>query len=895
MRWLYTIPLRVRALFRRSHVEQELDEEFQFHLKQRIEAGINRGLKPDDARLEALWALDNISLRKEECRDMRGLNLIDNLAQDLKYALRTLRKGPLFTAVAIISLALGIGANTAIFSVMDVLLLRPLPVKAPDRLCLVSLSGREKPRYSFNYPMFELVRDRNEVFSHTFAWSTLRSDLQTPLGDDMVYVPTTLASGDYFSGLGVSPVLGRVFGRDDDQAAGGKNGPVGVISDGLWSRRYGRNPAVLGRTIVLNGIAVAIIGVMPAGFFGAEVGAAPDVWVPLNLQRQLQGDGCISKSYCWYLRVMGRLKPGISDAQAQAELKTISRGIMEDNHPPERADRKADFLAQVVQIEPGAVGFTDLRFRVRTPLQVLMALVGFVLLIACANMANLLTARAAARHKEVAIRLAMGAGRGRVIRQFLTESVLLAIGGALGGLAIAIWATRVLVALVSSTAVLDLKPDWRVLLFTALTAIVTGVLFGLAPAIRATRTGIGWALKERVHQIRIAEGRFSLTRVLLAAQMALSIMLLAAAGLLAGSLVRLLTESPGFDPHNVTVVSLDTTKLTQKGPALLDLYGTILERAKTLPNLESASLMAFTPLTNSGWDNYVTFPGSAAIPEEQRDPRINPVSPGLLRTMRIPLLAGRDFTDADTGQSGKVAIISENAARRWFPKGALGSDLVLRNNNIDYTLRVVGIAGDIKYGNLREEIPTTMYLPYTQWNQTGSVVMRTKAPVRQTLALFRDILHQVAPGAPIRTIKTMEEVADESLSTERLTAYLSVFFAALALLLTAVGLYGILAYTVARRTSEIGIRMALGAQRANVIWLVIREAMGSTAVGAVAGIAAVAAASKLIASLLYGVHAHDPATMLLAVAALGLVCLIAAWIPARRACRLDPMTALREE
>jgi predicted permease len=340
---------------------------------------------------------------------------------------------------------------------------------------------------------------------------------------------------------------------------------------------------------------------------------------------------------------------------------------------------------------------------------------------------------------------------------------------------------------------------------------------------------------------------------------------------------------------------LDTTKLPQKGPALLDLYGAILERTKTLPAVESAALEAFTPLSGGQWDNYVTFPGSAAIPEEQRDPRINPVSPGLLRTMRIPLLSGRDFTDFDTGQSQKVAIISENAARRWFPSGALGADLVLRNNNIDFSLRVVGIAGDIKFNSLRDEMPPTMYLPYTQWNQTGSVVMRTKAPVRQTLAIFRDVLRQVAPGTPIRTIKTMEEVADESLSTERLTAYLSMFFATLALLLTAVGLYGILAYTVARRTSEIGIRMALGAPRVSVIWLVIREALGSTAVGAGVGMAVVAAASKLIASLLYGVHPHDPATMILAVAVLGLVCLIAAWIPARRACRLDPMAALREE
>lgn len=567
---------------------------------------------------------------------------------------------------------------------------------------------------------------------------------------------------------------------------------------------------------------------------------------------------------------------------------------MEDNHPPERADRKAEFLAQIVQVEPGAAGFTGLRLQFRQPLQILMALVGFVLLIACANMANLLTARASARHKEVAIRLAMGAGRGRIIRQFLTESLLLAIAGAIGGFVIAIWATRVLIALVSSTAVLDLRPDWRVLLFTALAAIATGLLFGIAPALRATRAGIGGALKERVRRGRTPEGRLSLTRVLLAIQASLSIVLLAAAGLLAGSLVRLLTENPGFDIHDLTMVSLDTTKLPQKGAALLDLYGGILARAKTLPDVESASLMAFTPLTNSGWDQYVTFPGSANIPEDQRDPAINPVSPGLLRTMRIPLIAGRDFTDADTGSSMKVAIISENAARQWFPNGALGADLVLASEKTS-TLRIVGIAADIKYSNLRDDNAKTMYLPYTQWNQGGKIAMRTKAPVRRTYALFRDVLRQVAPGTPIRTIKTMEEVADESLRTERLTAYLSLFFAGLALLLTAVGLYGILAYNVSRRTSEIGIRMALGAQRSNVIWIVIRDAMSSASAGALIGIAAVIAASKLLTSLLYEVRPNDPATMVMAVVTLGLVCGFAAWLPARRACRLDPMVALREE
>ncbi|HEY3741691.1 MAG TPA: ABC transporter permease [Bryobacteraceae bacterium] len=894
LNWLYTIPLRTRALFQRSRVEQDLEDEFQFHLAQRTEANIAHGMSLNDARLEALSALDRISLRKEECRDMRGLNFIENLLQDLRYAVRVLRKSPVFTAVAVLSLALGIGANTAIFSVMDVLLLRPIPVMQPSGLRLITLSRKTGPRVSFNYPMFELVRDRNRVFTQTFAWTTV--NFQTPQANDMLLIPGALASGDYFAGLGVPPQLGRVYGREDDQALGGKNGPVGVISDGLWTRRYGRSPSVIGQAIILNAVPITIIGVMPRGFFGAEVGTAPDIWVPLNLQRQLMDSRCIGSSDCWYLITMGRLNPGLSVEQAAAQLQSISRGVMEDSHPPTRADRKAAFLAQVIQTESGEAGFTGLRRRIRGPLEVLMGLVGFVLLIACANMANLLTARASARQKEVAVRLAMGASRPRVIRQFLTESVLLSIVGAAVGFLIAIGATRVLIALLSTTdtpVVLDLNPDWRILLFTAAAAMGTGLLFGLAPSIRATRAGLGAALKERAHQIQgsARAASFGFTRLLLALQVALSIVLLAAAGLLAGSLVRLLTESPGFDPHNITVVSVDTSKLREKGPALIELYGRMIERARTFPGVESASLMSTTPLTNSGWDNTITIPGRTDISEEERDTNINAVAPRLLETMKVPLLAGRDFTDADTAESGKVAILSETAARKWFPNGAVGADMGLQGS----TVRIVGIMRDTKYLNLRDRMQPTLYVPFTQWSQGGFIAIRTAAPLRQTYAMFREMLREVAPGAPIRTIRTMEQQVDESLSTERLTAYLSLFFAALALMLTAIGLYGILAYSVTRRTNEIGVRMALGAQRSDVIWLVIRQAMGQTAFGAAAGIAVVIASSRLIASLLYGVRPNDPAMMIAAVAALALVCAGAAWIPARRATRLDPVVALREE
>src|SRR5215472_3816348 len=663
-------------IFGRTKAERELDEEFQFHLEQKIEAGIRQGLSAEEARAEAMRSLDRITLRKEECRDARGGVWLDGILQDLRYALRALRKSPAFTTVAILSLALGIGANTAIFSVMDILLLRPLAVKEPDGLRMVTLQSKivyqtSDPRYSFNYPMFELIRARNAAFAQTFAWSVTR--FQTPSGVEMTLVPGAYASGDYFAGLGVAPELGRVFGQEDDQALGGKNGAVVVISDGFWASRFGRNPAAVGQILTLNGIPVSIIGVMPHGFFGAEVGTAPEVWAPLNLQRQLE-ESCISSPHCWYLKVMGRVKPGMATESVDANLSAINRGILEDNDPPTRPDRRARFFSQTLRSEPGAAGYTGLRSRVRAPLFALMALVGLVLLIACANMANLLMARSSARQKELAVRLAMGASRARVMRQLLTESLLLAVAGTLTGFAFAIWATRGLIALLSSIdnpIVLDIQPDWRVMLFAAGAAMLTGLLFGAVPAWRATGGLAGAALKERSHQIRVSGTRNGMTRTLLGFQTALSVVLLAAAGLLAGSLARLVTMGPGFDPRGVTTMSIVAPR-NAKPEALTNLYTGLLSRVRAMPGVESATLLSTTPLENGGWDNFMIIPGATDIPEEDRLVDINSVSSGFFATLRIPILAGRDFRDSDTAMSEKVALISENAARRWFPSGAVG-------------------------------------------------------------------------------------------------------------------------------------------------------------------------------------------------------------------------------
>jgi predicted permease len=895
MSWASRAKQAWRRLRHPSRWEAELDEEVQSYFDVVTERLISRGKTPEEARRAARLEFEDAARVKEKVREARTGACIDTTLQDIRYALRLLRKSPSFAAVAVLSLALGIGASTAVFSLMDVLLIRPLPVPHADRLALISL---DRTGYHFSYPLYQQIHERNSVFSATFAWWP--ATVQVPEGANMLLIPAVYGSGEYFQALAVAASAGRVFGPADDRPNGGADGPVAVIGYRLWERQYARDPAAVGRTLVINGVAVTIIGVMPPGFFGAEVGTAPDVWLPLNLARQL-GDNvtCFNTPSCSFLHVMGRLRPDISAAQAEADLRVISMPSMEATlRAGMRSDRRAAYLARTIRSERGRSGYASLRSSVKDPLQVLMALVALVLLIACANIANLLSARASARSREVAVRLAIGAARGRVIRQFLTESLVLAAAGALGGLLFSFWATRFLAGILStadSPVRLDLNPDWRVWLWTTAAAFGSGVLFGIGPSLRVSRQGLTATLKERARHVRAGEGSFGFGKTLLGIQVALSVVLLAAAGLFAGTLIRLLTLNPGFDPDGLTVISVVNSRPPVQGLAGIRLFARLAERARAIPGVESATLLSTTPLSNGGWSDFFVIPGRPDLSEDQRLADINAIGAQFTKTMGVPLLAGRDFNDGDTGQSEKVVLISKNAGRRWFPNGdAVGAQISMGIKPGD-TRRVVGIVGDSKYLNLREEMPLTVYVPSTQSNQAGNIAIRTKMPVAATYAAFRRILREEAPGMPVRTVKTMRQQVDESLSTERLTAYLSLFIGTLALLLTAVGLYGILAYTVSRRTGEIGIRMALGAQRLSVIWLVVREAMGHTAAGMVVGVGAVLATSRVVRSLLFDVQPNDPATLAAAVGILVLVCFVAASLPARRASKLAPMEALREE
>ncbi len=880
-------------LFRRRQVENELHEEVEGYFEILIERYMERGLSREEAVRAARVQFEGQEQVKEKVRDARMGAGLETILRDLRYAARVLRKSPGFTAMAVLTLTLGIGANTAVFSLMDVLLIRPLAVPHADELRLLNISGK---RYSFNYPLVRQIEERNSVFSGMATWSSHM--VQVREESDLKLIPAVYASGGYFTTLGAASAAGRVFGPDDDRELGGKNGPVAVISDGFWERKFARSASAIGKVLVINGIAVSVIGIMPAGFFGTEVGTSADIWLPLNLARQTGDEStCFASSTCWFLQVIGRLKPGVSGEQANAGLKVISRPSMEAVIKPDmRADRKATYLSFVVESEPGKSGYSALRSRVKNPLRILMGLVALVLLIACANMANLLSARASSRAREVSVRLAMGAGRGRVIRQFLTESLLLSAAGAAGGMLFALWSTRLLVSVLSTVddpVQLDLQPDWRVFAFSAAVTMAAGVLFGIWPAFRATRHGLAAALKERGHQVRSGRPGFGLGRALLSFQIAISVVLLAAAGLFAFTLIRLATINPGFEPDRLTVISMVNSRPPLTGAPAADRFGRLMRRAATLPGVESATLLSTTPLTNSGWNDVFEVPGRSDLSEDQRVLNLNAVGTHFTATMRVPLLAGRDVNDGDTAQSDKVLLISENAARLWFPKGdALGASVHLTN---EPPCRIIGIVGNSLYWNLKEEMPMNGYVPYTQSNEGRYIALRTQAKVNATYAAFQQVMREEAPGMPIGSIRTMNQQIEESLATERLTAYISVFIGVLALLLTSVGLYGVLAYGVTQRTGEIGIRMALGAQRPAVVWLVVREAMWQTGVGLMMGVAVVLSASRLLRAMLFGVQPNDPATIGVTVVILLVVCAAAAALPAHRATRLDPMRALREE
>ncbi|HTX33992.1 MAG TPA: ABC transporter permease [Bryobacteraceae bacterium] len=822
--------------------------------------------------------------------------MFDALSQDLRYAVRLFRNSPGFTAVALLSLALGIGANTSIFSLIDALLLRSLPVFHPEELLQVHMA----PAQFFSNPMWEQIRDRQDVFSALFAYG--RWPLNLSADGEARYADGQFVSGGYFDTLHVHAVLGRTLVPADDQR--GCPGAA-VLSYAFWQRAYGGRD-VLGRTITLDAHPIPIVGVADPRFTGIDVGTSVDVLVPLCAEEIIHGEtshletnavpGDNNNLFLW-LRIIGRPQAGISPSRAAARLKTLAPAVFRATLPRHwRPQDQARYLQRTLAIRPIPTGLSYLRPQYRQPLFILMVIVGMVLLIACANVANLLLARGAARRREIAIRMALGSGRGRLFRQLLTESLLLACSGAALGVIFAQWATRRLAAYLDVP--LDLAPDLRVLSFTAAVAILAGLFFGMAPAWRGARVPPQAAMKANSRGV-LDGSRFGLGKALVAAQIALSVLLVAGAGLLLATFWQLAQLNPGFDPGRVLLTDVDLRNGHYPAEERAGAFREMLARIRAIPGVRAASISDQTPLCGCNSTEALAFEGRAPSAADLTVSR-NLVSAGYFQTLGTPLLAGRDFDSGDTPTSPPVAIVNQTLARRYFGSASpLGHRFrILKGDRLSDPVEIVGVVGDAKYGSLREEIAPTVYSAWSQdatANPQAAIAIRAAAgdpaalipPVKSAIA-------QLNRGVSIEFTSLAAKVG-QSLARERLLALLSGFFGGLALLLAAIGLYGLMSYTIARRRNEIGIRMALGAGPARLLAMVLREVAVLIAAGLTLGLLLCMAMTRLITSLLYGVQPNDPPMLALAAAALGATAALAGYLPARRASRMDPMAALREE
>jgi len=890
---------KVANIFRTARHNREIDEELAIHIAMREEDNRRRGMSPADARRDAELRLGNSLLERERARDAGILRWLDTLMQDLRYAVRTLSKTPVLTAVVILSLALGIGANTAIFSLTHALLLRSLPVADPQRLYSV-LVGRND---SLTNPIWEDLRDHQDAFTSAFAWASQSFD--SSQGGETRPVPGAMASGAVFRTLGLEPSLGRLFTEDDDKVGGGSAGPVAVLGYDYWTRAYGADPGVLGRTLRLNGKPFQIVGVAPEGFHGVIVGQTADVIIPLGTEAWLQGKESILqyRSY-WWLNVMGRLKPEYTEKQAAERLQALARGVMERTAPPEfKPEDARGYLNSKLIIENAARGASDARNEMRTPMLVLTVVVGLVLLIACANVANLLLARAASRRREIAVRIAMGASRARVIRQVLTESLVLACAGGALGIALAPTAARLLLrgaATARDEVFLDLHPDLTVLAFTAAVAVLCGLLFGAAPAWRASHVAPQTGLYEGSGAAGDRRGR--LRSALVAVQVALSLVLLTASGLFFSSLRNLVRVDLGFEPQGVLLVNVDQqlsgVPLEQR-PA----FGRqLLDQLRQAPGILSASASHVTPLAGMTWSNYskVDSPQGAA---KRVYSFFNAVSPGYFQTLQTPLLAGRDISGSDTPSSTPVAVVNEEFAKQAFdganPVGRrLVRDVYARGVPPKaQTVEIVGLVRNAKYRSLREPAPPTIYLALDQ-HTGGPPSLRLQLRARSNPESLPSVVRAATAAVNPRTSYTLRyfsrQVRDASM-TERFIATLCTTFGALAVLLAAIGLYGVLAYSVTQRRGEIGIRIALGATPGHIRRWVLRQSTLTVIAGALAGVVLAFWSARFAGKILYGVKPDDFRIYAAGLGVLLAIAALASYLPARRATRLDPVRALRHE
>jgi len=835
---------------------------------------------------------------------------MNTLIKDFRYAVRTIIKSPGFAAIAIAALALGIGANTAIFSITDQILLRLLPVYKPEQLVLLRSPGPMRgrvssdgdPSNSFSYPMYKEIRDKNNVFDGVLARYpiplSVSGEGQTERANG------ELVSGNYFEVLGVQPAIGRMFDQEDDKAPGAS--PILVLSHGYWTRHFASDPNILNKSLVVNGLSMTVVGVSRAGFTGIQVGRLPDLFIPMSMKAQMtpNWDGLNNHKDYW-LSIMARLKPGLTAQQAQEQFAPIYRGILEEvsgQTGPWPGDAMERYLNKKMVMEPGARGRQILQRDTKQPLLVLTGMVGLVLLIACANVANLLMARGAARQREIAIRMAIGAGRWRLIRQFLAESLVLSVAGGGIGLFIAWWTTSALIAAIpSGFGAVGLKSDLdgRMLAFNFALAVFTGLLFGLLPALRATSLNLESTLREQGSSVSSGVGQVRFRKGLVVSQIVLTSVLLVGAGLFARSLNNLKELDLGVRPQQLIEFSIEPELNGYKPAQCASLFDDLHQRIGALPGVESVSGAVIAPFTGNDSGSNITVEGYQSQDSSEMHVMENWIGANYFSTMGTPLLSGREFDARDTSASPKVAIVNETFVRHFFAdRDAMGRHFGFgAGNDVKLEVEIIGIVKNSKHTGVRDEIKPFIYMPYSQLKDLGDLTfyVRTRGDVASTTGAVREQIHTLDPNLPIFGVKTLEGEIDESLFADRFLTFLSTCFALLAALLASIGLYGVMAYSVTRRTREIGIRMALGATSGTVSWLVLREVLILAVIGLAVGLPAAYGFGKVAESLLFGVKSGDLLVFIGAPLILATSTLLGGYLPARKASQTDPMKALRYE
>jgi predicted permease len=910
MKTLRTFFLRIRNLFRKDQLDQELSDELKSHLEMHIEDNLRSGMTPEEARREALLKLGGVEQSKESVRDHRGLPFLETLLQDLRYGLRMLRKNLGFTAIAVLTLALGIGANSGIFSVMRQVLLQRLPVPHPEQLVLLYAPGPRSGHVSsdegdgtesFTYPMYKYLQDNNTVFAGLAAKANF--PISASFRGATERANAELVSGNYFTTLEVQATLGRVLLPDDASAPG--SNPVVVLGYGYWKKRFGSDTGILNQSLLVNNQLMTVVGVVQPGFDGIQLGLIPDVYLPITMKPVITpGWSGLTDHKDYWIKLIARLKPGILlDHAATALAPTYHALLVDDLAFNTRLDekKKAAFVAKKLVLREGARGRPILENGTRPQLLALMGMVGLVLFITCANVAGLLTARGAARQKEISVRLSLGASRWRLVRQLVIESCMLSAVGATLGLVIAGWMSNALVHFASTNQIADGLSgslDGSVLIFTAALALLSGILFGVIPALNATRVQISYSLKEQGGAVLSAHSQARLRKVLVISQVALTLLLVTSACGFVRSLYNLKNVDLGLQPAHVLQFSVAPQLNGYDEPRSLALYQRLEDRVAALPGVQSLSAAQEPLIAYDDRGSNVTVEGEPAELSGTRDVLRNAVGPSHFSNLRIPLIRGREFTRQDGPNSPKAVIINATMAKEFFPNGdAIGRHMKFGGGSDPLDKEIVGIVQDSHHSSIDEKPKAFVYVPYPQEKGVTSLTyyVRTAGDPVALASSVRQAISELDGSLPIYDVRSFDEQIELQLSSSRLVALLALIFGSLAALLAAMGIYGLLAYTVTQRTREIGVRMALGAEPKRVGWMIFSDVARLTGIGILLGIPLAYVLGKLINSMLYGVQAFGFSSVGIALLALATVAAFAAFIPARRATRIDPMIALRYE